>query len=194
MRFLSQVAHDQLGEFADEAEWNNWINGTLIPQADNFIDTFCQHQFGSLRGTLRLDGNGKDVLWFPPGTCPILRFTAGSLDTTAITVSDLKIHKQYVEWDGGVFTEGEQNVVFDVSYGYDATPDDIAFVSAQLCSNILTDMIRRRVAPEIFMSFIGRDRAESSAGLRTLFASPDVLSPPLEHVLEKYRILWVDLG
>ena len=192
VHYLAQVAFDQIG-FSTDAVFNNWMGSVLIPSASRFIDSFCHHTFGSYRGTAILDGSGKQVLWFPPKWCPIIRVVGGSLNSVAFaTPTDLKVHDQYLDWDGGIFTEGKQNVTVEIGYGYNNVPDDIAFVASRLAANILLDMVRRRVAPDVFMSLM--QGGGEGAGLRTLFADAAILSKPLEKTLESYRILWVDIG
>jgi len=164
----------------------------LIPAASRFIDTYCHHSFGSYLGTVLLDGSGKQVLWFPPKWSPILRVIKGTLNTTALTVADLKVHDQYLDWDGGIFTKGKQNIQMEIGYGYNNVPDDITFVATQLAANVLLDMVRRQVTPDVFMQLM--QGGGEGAGLRALFSAPSILPKTAKEVLEHYQFHWVDLG
>lgn len=173
-------------------EFNSFINGTLIPQAEKFIDSYCGHTFGTpTPGTLTLDGNGKSVLFLPPKYCPLIGVGAGSIDNTAITpITDVHAHDQYLEYYNGNWNAGCKNVVIYGSYGYTSIPKDINYVCAQICANVLMDMVRRRMAPDLFSSVMeGREPAFSS-----LWASPDVFTPNLQKLLDAYKITWVDFG
>lgn len=191
--YLSQVAYDQLN-FSSDALFGSYISGTLIPEAQKFIDSYCHHQFGSVRGTLNFDGDGRKLLFLPPEYCPPLAVHAGSVGATAIsTVSDLKLHEQYIEWDGSTFTEGELNVELDMSYGYEDVPADIQYITAQISANVLNDMVRRRMTPDVMVQLGGADQS-AGGGLKALFSQPAVLPPTLRDLLEDYKIRWVEMG
>jgi hypothetical protein len=172
-----------------QATLDNFVGGTLVPQAEKFIDTYCNHSFGTPSfAWIKLDGNGKDVLFFPPKYCPLIGFSSGTVDGNAITASDLKVYDQHVRYDGGIFSEGKKNVVLYGSFGYLGTmPTDIMFVCAQLCANVLLDMVRRKMTPDLFMRM-----AESAEP--TLFAMPDIFQNSCRKMLDNYKITWIDVG
>jgi len=191
VRYMAQVVYDQIG-FSGDSVFNEWMGSYLIPAASRFIDTYCHHSFGSYLGTVLLDGSGKQVLWFPPKWCPIISVVKGTLDTSAITVANLKVHDQYLDWDGGIFTKGKHNVQIELKYGYNSVPDDIRFVATQLAANVLLDMVRRQVTPDVFMKLM--QGGGEGGGVRSLFFAPEILPKTAKSVLENYRIHWVDLG
>lgn len=195
VRYFAQVQYDQLTEFGDESTFNSWVEGTLIPKAEFIVDNYVGHSFGTPSyGTLNLDGSGKSTLFLPVKYCPPLGFSAGSLDSAAINTDQLKCYDQYIRWDGGNFTEGKQNVVLYGSYGYSSLPHDIQYVTAQLCANLLLDMVRRNVAPDLFREILLTRSAEGEKGIGSLWASPHVFTSEMKEILEKYRIEWWDVG
>jgi hypothetical protein len=193
VRYLSQVTYNQIS-LPDDAALNNFIQGTLEPAARQFIDTFCGHGFGSYHGTLTLDGNGKNVLFIPPQYSPLIAIMAGSVSGAAISpISDLKVHDQYVEWYGGAFTKNYLNVVLEGSYGYASVPKDVMYACGQLCANFLNDIVRRRNAPDLFMSVL-QNKSEKGMSLSSLWASPAIMTKDIEDVLDNYRFYYVDVA
>lgn len=201
VRALCQVEFDQTNfKTLGEAGWNGFIGGTLIPAAERFIDTFCNHAFGTPSlGTWRLDGNGKDFLPMPPERQPLIGIGAGSVGAAGITVTDLKISNSFIQYDGGNFSTGKKNVVLYGSYGYldrngaAIVPPDVGFVCAQLCANVINDMVRRRKTPDLYMAVMQSPTA-ADIKFRSIFNAPHILPSPLQEVLENYRITWQDVG
>ena len=196
--YVSQVIYDQLAYFKDLAigDYQDWIEGTLIPSAERFIDGYVNHSFGTPSlGTIVLDGGGIQTVWVPPKHTPLLGIASGSIDSLSITPSDLYIYDQYIRRDAN-FPHGKQNIVLYGSWGYkDAgtipiVPADIQMVCAQLCSNVLLDMVRKNMAPDLFAAIM----AGGGGGLASLWAAPAILTPPLKDILSDYRILWIDVG
>lgn len=202
VRYFSQVQYDQLTEYGDEATFNNWIHGTLIPMAEDVIDRYVGHPFGTPSlGTFILDGSGKSVLFFPVKWTPLIGLSIGSVNGAAIPdITAVKVYDQYVRYDCGNFIEGKQNVVFYGSYGYldkdraPIVPDGVKYVCAQLCANVLLDGVRRNMSPELFRSILLTRTAEGERGIGSLWASPHVFTEELKEMLEEYRIIWTDIG
>lgn len=187
--YFGQVAYSQIGMGSAE-ELNTFVAGTLIPQASKVIDSYVGRSFGTPTvGTLNLDGNGKAVLFLPIENTPFIGLDGGSVNTNSIAVSGVKVHDQFLEWDGGVFSKGKKNVTLHGSYGYTEVPADIQLCAAQLCANILTDMVRRKVYPQAFMAM-----ASSGGDANVLMASSAVFTKSLKELCEPYRIMWVDIG
>jgi len=59
VKWFTRITYDQLG-FASDAEYGNWISGTLIPKAKDLIDSYVGHDFEITGGTIILDGSGKE--------------------------------------------------------------------------------------------------------------------------------------
>ena len=190
--YLSQVAYGQVPAITSQTEYNSFINGTLIPEAEKFIDSYCNHTFGTpTPGTLTLDGNGKQTLFLPPKYCPMIGITAGSIDNVAISpITDIHVYPEHLEYYKANWNKGCKNVVVYGSYGYATVPKDVSYVCAQICANVLLDMVRRRMAPDLFSSVM----AGSGQGVSSLWASPDVFTDNLKKLLEPYRICWIDCG
>jgi hypothetical protein len=201
VRYLCQTQYDQLTEFTDDATFIAWMKGTLIPMCEKIIDSYVGHPFGTPSlGTFILDGSGKSSLFFPPKWTPLIGLSAGSIDSSAVNVDDLKIYDQYIRYSGGNFTEGKLNCVFYGSYGYldkdraPVVPDDIKYVCAQLGANVIVDMVRRNVTPDLFRQVLMTRTSEGARGLGSMWASPYLFTTELKDICDKYRILWADIG
>jgi len=200
--YLSQVQDSQLSVVLSLGTLNSFIEGTLIPKAEGIIDAYVGKRDGTLRyfnphtstTGIDLDGTGKNVLFLPPKYSPWINLGSVTIDGSAVAaVTDIKRHDQYLEYDGGHFNEGEQNVSLFGTYGYATVPEDVQLICAQICSNLLMDMVRRNVAPDVFMSLMqGAERG--GAGFRTLFAQPTVFTKDMKQTLDEYRVYWVDVG
>ncbi len=187
VKYLSQIAYTQLS-MGSEAELNNFVAGTLIPQASKIIDNYVGHSFGTPTvGTFTYDGSGKTTLFLPLENTPFLGVSAGSVSNVALAVANVKVHGQYLELDGGAWTQGKQNVTIYGSYGYVSLPSDIQFACAQLVANMLSDMVRRKVYPDLFMPMTANG---GDAGV--LMANPKVFTAAIKELLEPYRVMWVD--
>jgi len=205
--YLSQVKWDQLKTYFSEALLNSFIVGTLIPEAEKIVDTYCNHGFGTPSyGTFTLDGSGKDVLFWPPKWTPLIGLGAGSVSGVGVTIggaynsTGVKVYDQYLRYNGGIFNTGKLNCVFYGSYGYlsekDGTvpivPRDVEYVTGQIAANVLADLTRRARAPDVMMDLMQGGGAGDV--FRTLFAHPDVFPPSLQRKLDPYVIKWVDIG
>jgi hypothetical protein len=184
VKYFAQVDHNQVN-FQTETDLDTFLNDYLIPQCERFIDNWVCRQggrdgtaryFNLTTGTFTLDGNGKSVLFIPPRFAPLVSVGTVTVDGGGITASDVKVgnYGQYIERDGGNFTRGEMNVSITGEFGYSSVPGDISYVTAQLCANALLDLVRRRVAPSYFISWLqGRGQ---SIEIRTLFAQPVMMN------------------
>lgn len=199
MYFRIQIAHSQLKGF-DEASFLQYIQNKIIPEAEGFIDSFCGHGFGTPSlGTLRLDGNGKSVLFLPRSFHPAIGFTTATVDGVDVS-SNLKTYDRYIKLTSGNFTKGEQNVVLYGSYGYlnglgtPIIPPAIQGVCAELCANVITQLHRRRMLPDIMLNMIEKQPQSSGANFQSLFSSPKILTPDLQEILAEYYVAWVEVG
>lgn len=102
--------------------------------------------------------------------------------------------------DGGNFQEGKQNVTFYGSYGFldyqrtPIVPADVRVVTATLCANVINDMVRRNVAPEVFRNLVFRQYQQNTEELTSLFVLPMLFSQDLKNRLDPYKISWIDVG
>ncbi len=116
-----------------------------------------------------------------------------TVNGSAINVADVKVSEQFIQWDGGSFSCSTPLGVHLIgSAGFGTLPTAVQYVTDQLCANILIDMVRRNVAPNVFKANLGADAPDS--GYVSMFASPRVFTKELKQILEDYRIIWVDVG
>lgn len=181
VKFLSQIKHTQL-EFDSDGDYESFIQDRIIPAAQKTIDGYCNHNFNSNSGTVTLDGNGKGTLIVPPPHVPVISVSAVTVDGTDVT-SDIKTYDTYLAYDGGSFTEDEQNVVVTLSYGYTSVPDDVEFVCAQLCANMLAETVRKKMLPDTVAQVLN-----ATAGSGAMFSSPRVFTKELKEMLNPYRV------
>lgn len=194
---LSQVEYLQLG-FADATTYNAWIDGTLIPRAQDIVDNYVGHNFGSNGpGTILLDGSGKEALhisriglvddgfgYEPPKLLPVpmLSITAISFNGVAKTVTDFQIYDEIIRYENSVFDAGRQNIKIEGSWGYKSIPDDIEYVTAQICANLLTEMIRSLMLPDLITPIL-----TGGGDIGILFRGPKVLTSNEKEILNRYR-------
>jgi hypothetical protein len=184
VRMLAQVNYEQLG-FSSDGDLEEFITLYLIPASDKKIDSYCNHSFGTPTiGTWTLDGSGKSALFMPTERCPLLGLSAGTVGNVAIAVSNIKVHDQYVDWEGSVFTKGKKNVTLAGSYGYVSLPSDIENASAMTCANILNDMVRKRVLPDFFQK----------EDVSMIMVSPVTFTKEIKESLEGYVLKDLDTG
>jgi hypothetical protein len=199
--YMSQVAYEQLTNYVDEAAFNNWLLGTLIPSAEKTVDGYCNRSFGTPSyGTFSMDGNGSSWLPFPPKHTPLIGFSAGSVNGSGITIGDVKVYDTYIRREGSGFPDGKQNVVLYGSYGFldhqrvPVVPADVRVVTATMCANVIADMVRRNIAPEIFRNLVFRQYQQNTEELTSLFVLPMLFSQDLKNRLDPYRVSWIDIG
>ena len=194
VKIISQVTFDQLDGIADDAFLVDFLEGTLIPKAQEIINHYCNHRFDLHLVDYYLDGSGKRTLWLPPEYCPPFMFGTVTVDGVEIAISQLHLSEQFIQWDSGSFNSSPPKGVHLIgSAGYGTIPTDIQMVTDQLCSNMLLDMVRRKMAPDLFAEVI-RAGPETGGGGRNLLAAPWIFTKDLKETLEPHRIIWVDLG
>jgi hypothetical protein len=194
--YLSQVPRDELG-FVDIATYNAFIGGTLIPEAENFIDNYCGGRDGTLRrfnyngGSLSLDGSGKDILLLPPMDAPWRILTSLKINNVAVSTSSIHIHNQHLHYYQGVFSEGAQNIMVIGTYGYSSVPKTIQYLCGQLCANMLLDMKRRKRAD---MANVDANSVTTMLYNPSLMNAPWIFTPDVKKALDEYRFSWIGLG
>jgi len=200
--FLSGMRKEILGEFEAQGQsvYNAYVNGTLIPQAENFIDTYCGGRDGTLRrfnsnlGTWRQDGSGKSVLFVPPKYTPLMGTPTITIDASAVSDTIIKIHDQFIQLDGASFRKAPMNVYLKGTHGYVTVPQDISYICGQLCANALLDMARRNTAEDAASAGPGRLDFNTMFGNPAIFGAPSILTSDMRNRLDAYRIKWTDLG
>ena len=209
VKYLSQVTYGELA-FATLVAYNSWVDGTLIPQAENFIDNYCggrhgthivAHREGTLRrfnsnqGSLYLDGSGKNFLFFPPYFTPLTGIGSLTVDGAAVANANLYINDQFIQYDGGVFRKGIKNVYFKGTHGYGTiTPHAVQYVCGQLCANLLLDMKKRVKVDGVLSTGVGGMGFTSALSNPALMNAPWIFTPDLRSALDEYRFNWIDLG
>lgn len=200
MSILSQIVHTQLN-FGSEALFMAWIQGTLIPRASQFVDNFCGHDFNHHSGgTLVVDGTGKEILWATkaglvngaPATllpAPFISVTSVTIDSTVVApITDVKVYDRYLAYEDNKFDAGRQNVTIVCDWGYASVPDSIAYVTSQLCANVLVWMIRNRMMPDDITPYL-----EEGGNVGIFFRNPKILTKNEKDIMKKYIIPQVGL-
>ncbi len=199
VRFFAQVKHEQVG-FENEADYDSFLNDTLIPKAMDLVDRYCRHNFQDNVGTIYVDGRSRETVhltssgvvtqWpdgypeFPIGLLPIplMEVTAISIDGVTQALTNFRTYNTHVAALSCAFNEGRQNVVIVARFGYGTIPHDVQLVTAQLCSNLLADMIRRKMLPDLITPIL-----EGGGNLNMLFRGPKVMTKNETSILNKYR-------
>lgn len=196
---LSQVEYQQLG-FGSVGTYNSWLAGTLIPMAQKFVDNYVNHNFSANYGTITCDGSGKETQIIPPsclvnGTpthllpLPLVTVTEVSVDGTVETLSEFQTYKTFITWEDNVFCRGRQNVVIKGTYGFTSVPDDIKYVTAQLCANAVTEMVRKRMLPDLVVPVL-----TGGGDVGVLFNSPKVLTKNEKEILWQYILHSIEVA
>jgi len=202
VKWFTRITYDQLG-FASDAEYGNWILGTLIPKAKDLIDSYVGHDFEITGGTIILDGSGKETLHInrrglvnpvvvagttyglrPPHLLPVplINITYVAIDSVSRTVTDFQCYDAFVTYEDNCFECGRQNVEIRGTWGYGTYPNDVRNVAMGICSNVLRGMLKRYLAPDIIT------RAIMTKGALTAYYAEDLeLTPDLKMILDRYR-------
>ena len=194
--YASQVRYDQFRDlFGALATYENWVSGTLIPQAMGVIDKYCGHDFQSHSGTLLLDGSGKD--WLPitreglmddgggyetMELLPLPLIDVTSIEDDDSDITNFKVYRHYVTRDSGVYRHDYQNIKIVGEWGYAAVPDDIVYVTSRMCANVLGEMLRMRNLPDLVKSVM-----DGATSVTPLFYNPVILTRNERDILEKYK-------
>lgn len=192
VKIFAQVKHTQL-QFAADADLDTFLTDTLIPKAQEIINQYCNHRFDLHLVDYHLDGSGKRTLWLPPEFCPPNMFGTITVNGVAVAISDIHLSEQFIQWAAGSFISSSPKGIHLIgSAGYTTIPTAIQYVTDQICANVLIDMVRRNVAPNVFKANLATDAPD--AGYTSVFASPRVFTKELKQMCDEYRIVWVDLG
>ena len=193
--YLSQISGVQLKQIGSDSALLAFIGTYLIPAAEKIVDGYCHHNFGTPTiGTWLFDGNGKDVLFLPPTYYPMIGVSAGSVNSSAVT-GNLKVYNQYLKLTSGNFLSGEQNVTIHGSHGYVTIPEDVAYVTAQLASNMLVDMVKKNIAPDAFQQVLfNGQKGGGGENIASMFNQSLLLNNTLKELLQPYVVSWVDIG
>lgn len=194
--YASQVRYDQFRDiFPDLATYENWVVGTLIPEASVVVDEYCGHNFCLNNGTILLDGNGKQWLpvsregliddgdgYEPMELLPLPLIDVSSVEDDSTSITNYLRYHSYLKRDSGVFRKDEQNIKIVCTWGYEAVPLDVQYVTARMCANVLGEMLRMRNLPDIVKSVM-----DGSMDVKPLFYNPVILTRNERNILERYR-------
>ena len=193
------IKYQQLG-FASEAIFNAWMDGTLIPKAQDMMDNYAGRNWRLNSGTIELDGNGKEALplsraghiYGLPGSLlpvPLLSVTSVKIDSGANIATSIKFYDSYIAYDCGHFCVGRQNIEIVGTWGNSVVPHDIQAVTAQICVNFMTEAIRMRMLPDLLTTTM-----EGSGNIAGLMRAPKVLTVSEKEVLDRYRFREIESG
>jgi hypothetical protein len=204
---FSQVTYAQVG-FASQAALDGWVQGTLISKCQDIIDHYVSHNFYLNHGTIRLDGSGKETQLITGSATsvygnqagagagnpipvellplPLITVTGVNIDGVAQTATDFQTYKSYVTYEGNVFCSGRQNVDIIGTWGYGTYPHDVQYVTAQIAANCLSEMVRRRMIPDIITPILERGIA-SDRVISMILRTPLVFTQNEREILNKYR-------
>ena len=200
VRYFAQVKHPQVG-FENESDYDSFLNDVLIPKAMDMVDQYCRHNFQDNVGTIYVDGRCRETVhvtssgivtrWpdgypeFPIGLMPVplMEVTALTIDDVAQDLTGFRTYNTHVAYRyGGAFNEGRQNIVIAARFGYGTVPHDVQYVTAQICTHAIADMVRMRKMSDLVTPVL-----EGGGNLNMLFRSPSVFTANEKAILDKYR-------
>jgi len=201
--YSGQIRFNQFKSiFPDLATYENWVLGTLIPQAMQVIDSYVGHNFQQNTGTILVDGNGKKWLpitreglvdsgsgYIPPELLPFPLIEVTSVEDNSTNITDYLVYHSYIKQDNGVFQKDEQNVKIIGTWGYTSVPDDIRYATARMCANVLGEMLRMRNLPDIVKSVM-----DGATSVTPLFYNPVIMTRDERQILERYRYKEVQMA
>jgi len=214
VKTLSQVEYQQLG-FASDAAYEGWISGTLIPMAIDAVNNYVGHNFYLNHGTILVDGSGKRVQLISRSASvvysnqaetntgdpepaellplPLIAITGLSIDGVAEDVDNVEVYQTHLASESTVFSSGRLNVEIVGTWGYGTYPEDIRYVTAQVSANILTEMIRRRMLPDVVTPVLESGNV-SERVVRLLTRTPLAITRAEKNILDKYRFHNIEVG
>jgi hypothetical protein len=192
-----------------------WIQGTLIPKCQDIVDHYAGHNFYLNHGTIRIDGSGKETQLITGSATavysnqattgsgnpvpvellplPLITVTGVNIDGVAQTITDFQTYKSYVTYEDNVFASGRQNVDIIGTWGYGTYPHDIQYVTAQIAANCLSEMVRKRMIPDIITPIMERGMA-SDRVIAMILRTPLVFTQNEQEILRKYRYHSMEVG
>jgi len=193
------IQYQQLG-FTVLATYNNWVLGTLIPIAQDFVDNYVGHNFSNNSGTIILDGGGREHLnisrvglvnGLPPLLLPLplIDITSVTINSGADVSASILVYDTFIRYDCNNFCVGNQNVTIVADWGYATVPDDIKYVTAQLCVNVLSEAIRRRMVPDLITTIM-----EGAGAIGAIMHGPRVFTLNESSILDRYKYREIEMG
>lgn len=208
VRTESRITYDQLG-FVSDAAYGSYITNDLIPRTQDLIDHYVGHDFNSTAGTIVLDGSGKETQhisrmglvndgatgnFIPPRLLPVplISITYVSIDSGANISGSCQVYDSYITYEDNCFDVGRQNIEIRATWGYGTIPYDVQYVTAQVCSNALRNMLKRWIAPQEITRIIMGGR--STGGMRGFYAEDIALTDGMKERLDRYRFTEFGFG
>lgn len=210
VKTIARITYDQIG-LATDAAYTTFLTNELIPHATDLIDNHVGHDFLLTTGTIRLDGSGKETQHVNrfgsvivggttsyPQLLPLPLTFVGTIviDGVTQTLANFQIYKTYVTHENNYFASGRQNVDLVATWGYGTVsgdvPEDIKYITGQVCANALRNMLKRWIAPQEITRIIMGGR--STGGMRGFYAEDISLTDGLKERLNRYRFTDVGVG
>jgi hypothetical protein len=161
VKALAKINYDELG-YGSDAEYEAFIND-LITYAESIVDSHCNVPSGFFNaGGLSFTDQLYDFRYsLQLRYYPVLSVSAVKVNTAGYgqtpSWSTLDSTDYIVDKHAGIihFVSGdipavaEQSVKVSYTAGYNTTPYTIAYVTAQLCSNIIHIILQKKISPVI---------------------------------------------
>jgi len=160
VKALAKIGYDELG-YGSDAEYEAFIND-LITYAESIVDNHCNVPSGFFNaGGLSFTDQLYDFRYnLQLRYYPVLSVSAVKINKAGYTQTPdwetLDSTDYIVDKNAGIihFVSDtpaivEQSVKVSYTAGYSSTPSTIAYVTAQLCSNIIHIILQKKIAPVI---------------------------------------------
>lgn len=195
VKSLAQIEYEHL-KFDTDSEYDALVN-QLIENAESVVDNFCQVDEGFFdAGGITITDEYHDfrTKYIQLNNGPVISITTLSINTAAYGSTPswdlVDAENRYLNKKTGVvylynltFHVTEQNVKVTYVAGFSATPNNVRYVTEQLCSNILHVVLQRKVSPIV--------RVDEWA---VRMADPKIFTPELKQMLKKYRVIEASSG
>lgn len=139
----AQVQYGDLG-FTSQTEFDNWIQNTLIPAAESYVDLYTGRTFSQATVTEYYDGNGKNYLLL--SKYPVTNISSIKVSGSTIDPNDYTWNRSgLVKLKSKTFPKGVGNIEVTYTYGYATVPAVIDDVTARIAARILQIMVQNKM-------------------------------------------------
>jgi hypothetical protein len=166
--------------FAYDAELNEWLSSSVIPEVEKVINEFCLRlDFMEHEDQVELfDGDGfRDfitVTWTPPIAIKKLEFKQNGVWALK-PPNDYYLCGSQIRYRT-VLPYGFQNIRVTYDWGFASLPKDVSFCAAEIAATFLQKRVVNRMSPLVRIG-----------DYRTELSNPDVFTDDLRRILEHYR-------
>jgi hypothetical protein len=166
--------------FADEAAFDSWLSGTVIPEIEKLINEFCRRPDFSKHSDevecLNGDGFHSFIILSKKPVIVVSKLELNTDDGSWVleAASHYFLRGDRIQFDTWL-PRGFQNIRVTYDWGFNTIPEDVGYVAAEIVARFLQKCVAFKMGPLVRVG-----------DYRVQLMNPDIFADDLKDTLQHY--------